>query len=324
MKAACSEDEFIRIWKRELSATAVAKVLKTSVRAVNERRRRIESTIGYVLPVFDPARPRYTSAEFRVSANHSVVNATITDGMVIIGSDAHIWPGELTTMQRAFLQFARDLKPTAIIANGDFFDGARASRWAHSSWGDMGQKPSIRQELDAVKDYMSSLVAASPQSKRFWPLGNHDARYEAKIIALAPEYEGVPGLSLKDHFSMWTPCWRVDINDDVIVRHRELGGEHADFRNTVNSGKSMVTGHDHRTGVTPWRNYRGTQWGVRCGYLGDSPQDPQFVNYLEAKEPNWHPAFVVLTFKDGRLLWPELVTKHDDAHVQFRGKVIAV
>ena len=46
---------------------------------------------------------------------------------------------------------------------------------------------------------------------------------------------------------------------------------------------------------------------------------------LEASEAvNWHPAFVVLTFKSGRLLWPELVIKHDDSAVEFRGEVIPV
>lgn len=324
MKASCTDDEFIRIWSEQLSSTKVSRILGISPRSAQARRRSIEGRRGIVMPTFDENRPAYNDPKFRISANHAVINADIADGVVLIGSDAHIWPGPLTTMQRAFIHFARKIKPTAIIANGDFFDGARASRWAHSSWGDMGQKPSIRQELEAVKDYMSAVVAASPESKRFWTLGNHDARFESKIVSVAPEFEGVQGLSLKDHFPLWHPCWRVDINDDIIVRHRELGGEHADFRNAQTSGKTMVTGHDHRCGVTPWRNYTGTKWGVRCGFMGDSPQDPQYVNYLEAKEPNWLPAFVVLTFRAGRLLWPELCTKHDDDNVEFRGEVITV
>jgi hypothetical protein len=74
----------------------------------------------------------------------------------------------------------------------------------------------------------------------------------------------------------------------------------------------------------PWRNYRGLHYGVRCGFMCDSAQDPQFVHYLEGREPNWHPAFVKLTFVNGLLLMPELVTRIDDTHVQFRGEVIEV
>lgn len=58
--------------------------------------------------------------------------------------------------------------------------------------------------------------------------------------------------------------------------------------------------------------------------MADSSLDPMFINYMEAKVGQWQPAFVLLTFKDGRLLWPELVTKHDDNSVQFRGQIIPV
>ena len=39
---------------------------------------------------------------------------------------------------------------------------------------------------------------------------------------------------------------------------------------------------------------------------------------------NWRSGFAVLTFRDGRLLWPELVARVDEEHVQFRGEVIEV
>ena len=51
---------------------------------------------------------------------------------------------------------------------------------------------------------------------------------------------------------------------------------------------------------------------------------PQFVDYMEAGPSNWRSGFAVLTFRDGRLLWPELVARVDDEHIQFRGEVIEV
>ncbi len=319
MAASCTDQEFIALWKEHQSGTAVAKALRIAARSVLERRRRIEAKFGIVLPVFDERRPQYNTIGHE--SNKAVIKYAISDGVVLVGSDAHIWSKPWTTMQRAFLHFASTIKPAAIIANGDFFDGARISRWPSIGW---EQKPSVAQELEAVQDYLGELEKASPKSKRFWPCGNHDARFESKIAANLPEFASVKGVHLKDHFPFWTPCWRVDINDDVVVRHRELGGEHADYRNTQTGGKTIVTGHDHRATVTAYSDYTGIRWGVRCGYMCESPEDGQFVNYLEARQPNWCPAFVVLTFKDGRLLWPELVTKFDDAHINFRGSLVAV
>lgn len=320
----CSDAAFIATWKELQSATLVAKHLGCSVRAAQQRRQRIQDVHRISLPTTSiaPQGAHYNTT--LIEANRAVVKLQVQDGTVLVGSDVHIWPGERTTMQRAFVQMAAKLKPYAVIANGDVFDGARISRFDHASWLDMEKKPSVKAELDAVGDWLGDVEKAAPGAKKLWPMGNHDARFERRLVTVNPEYAGVHGTRLKDHFPAWTPCWRVDINDDVVVRHRELGGEHADFRNVVTQGKTIVTGHDHRTGVVPYRNYCGLHWGVRCGYLADSPQDPQFVDYLEGRTPNWHPAFAVLTFVKGRLLMPELCVKHDDNHVEFRGEIVPV
>jgi hypothetical protein len=69
-------------------------------------------------------------------------------------------------------------------------------------------------------------------------------------------------------------------------------------------------------------NYRGVNYGVRTGFLADSADDPQFINYLEAKSPNWLSGFAVLTYKKGRLLYPEVAVKTGDGVVEFRGEEI--
>lgn len=315
---ACDDQSFIRLVRELQSTAAVAKHLGIVTGAVRLRKRRLEKKYGILLPQFDN-RPSYNTVE--VSWNKAVIQYRIKDGVVLIGSDAHIWPGPLNTAQRAFIHFAKTLKPKAIIANGDFFDGASISRHPSIGW---EKKPSVIDELGAVQKYVEAIQKAAPGANKFWTAGNHDLRFESRLAAVAPEYRGVEGIHLKDHFPSWKPCWRIDINDDVIVRHRELGGEHADFNNVVKSGKSIVTGHDHRIGVTPWTDYTGTRYGVRCGMMADSPQDEQFVHYLEGKAPNWVSGFVVLTFVNGKLLYPQVVTKHDETHVDFAGKLIAV
>jgi hypothetical protein len=109
----------------------------------------------------------------------------------------------------------------------------------------------------------------------------------------------------------------------VVIKHRLKGGVHATHNNTVNSGISTVTGHLHSLKVTPFADYRGNRFGVDTGTLAD-PSGPQFVDYLEDAPTNWRSGFAVLTFRDGRLLWPELVHKYEEGKIEFRGQVIDV
>lgn len=312
---ACSEDEFIRVWRENGGHVAnTAKALGVTQKNVYARRRRIENRR---LTTLHAGTTKHIGHE----TNTAIITYRISDGVMLVGSDNHVWPGALTTMQRAFLRFVERMKPAAVIDGGDSFDGASISRHPSIGW---EKAPTVAQEIEALKDYKGEIERLRPQAFRAWCAGNHDLRFESRLAQQAPEYARVHGVHLKDHFPLWLPCWRIDVNDDIVIRHRELGGEHADFRNVVAAGKTIITGHDHRTGVVPYRNYRGLHYGVRCGYMAESALDPQFVHYLEAKCPNWHPAFVVLTFVKGLLLFPELVTKVDDTHVQFRGEVIEV
>ncbi|HEY6028090.1 MAG TPA: hypothetical protein VIV09_14425 [Pseudolabrys sp.] len=313
-----TDEAFIAAYKKYQSAFDVARHFGLSHAAVWSRRRKIEAKTGLTLPQFDK-RAKYARAETQVG--NPVFKLEVENGTVLIGSDIHIWPGELTTTQRAFIHFAKLLKPTACILNGDVTDFASISRFPSIGW---EHKPTVKQELDAVGDFLGELEKVLGKCIRAWNLGNHDARFENRIAATAPEFSGVKGVHLRDHFDRWHPAWRTDINDDVVVTHRIAGGEHADYNNVIRSGKTTVTGHDHRLGVVPWHDYRGLRWGVRTGYMGESPLDRQFVNYLEAHEPNWHPGFAVLTFRNGMLLWPEIVSKHAEGVVCFRGELVEV
>jgi hypothetical protein len=312
-----TEEEFISAYRELQSTTLVAQRFDMTPARVNKRKRFLEEKHGITLPVFDH-RKAYNTAEV---PQKEVARLEVEDGQVLIGSDIHIWPGPRSTMQRAFIQFARTLKPTAIILNGDVADMASVSRHPSIGW----QKiPTIQEEIEAISDFLDDLLKASPNSKRIWAAGNHDLRFESRIANLIPQARGVQGVHLKDHFPGWQPCWRVDINDDVVVRHREYGGEHADFTNVLKSGKTIVTGHDHRTGVVFYADYTGLRFGVRTGYMCDSPEDKQFVDYLEARRPNWHAAFAVLTFARRKLLVPELCIKEGDDHVQWRGGLVQI
>lgn len=314
-----SESEFIQLWQIHKSPAKLARAIGATERSVAARRRDIEHRHGIRLNALDYRSRHYE--HLQPVEHNAVVHEFIENGTVLVFSDAHFWPGVRTTAFRALVQFARQLKPTAIVNNGDAFDGNSVSRHPRIMFLDKG--PSVAEELQACKDRLTEIEEAAGDATLLWPLGNHDARYESRLAASAPEYEGIGGFHLKDHFPKWAPCWSVWINDEVVIKHRYKGGIHATHLNTQAAGKTMVTGHLHSLKVTPYDDYNGTRWGVDTGTLAD-PAGPQFVDYLEANPTNWRSGFVVLTFVDGNLMWPEVVRVLDEHHVDFRGQKIRV
>jgi hypothetical protein len=250
------------------------------------------------------------------------LNAQVKDGVVIIFSDAHYWPGIVTIAHRAVVALTKQLKPKLIIANGDLIDGATISRHARIGW---DNRPPLHEEVETTKERLHEVMMAAPKARRIWSLGNHDARFETKLANTSPEYAKVHGVSLKDHFPHWEPCWAIHINDNVVVKHRYKGGMHAVHNNALWSGKTMITGHDHHLRVHPFNDYNGLRWGVSTGTLAN-PDGPQFVDYTEDNPKNWRSGFVVLDFKDGELLWPTVVHVIDEKRglVQFGRELLKV
>lgn len=311
-----SEAEFIELWRTLKSAGRVAEAIGVSERNAHTRRRAIEARLRISL-----------EAEGQLAKNRSLdiydqrIHLGINDGTVLVFSDAHFWPGLETTAFRGLLWAIKNLKPAAVINNGDAFDGASISRHPRIGW---AQTPTVLEELRACRDALEQIeTSVTRQCRLVWTLGNHDLRLESRLSNNAPEFAGVAGFRLRDHFPKWTFGWACWPNDSVVIKHRFRGGIHATHNNTVNAGKSIVTGHLHSLKVTPFSDYTGVRWGVDTGTLSD-PAGPQFSDYLEENPTNWRSGFAVLTFRDRRLLWPELVHSWGDGRIEFRGKVIDV
>jgi hypothetical protein len=311
----CTDGEFIKLFQHLGSPSLVAKKLGMSERAVFSRRRAIEARIGKPLASWNSLNKAY-----RDDANHGRYHISVDDGHVIVFSDAHYWPGIITTAHRALLHFCKIAKPVAVINNGDSFDGATISRYPRIGW---DSRPSVIHELNVNKERLGEIVQAYPLALHPWNLGNHDARYETRLAAAAPEYESVEGFALKDHFPAWVPTWTTWINHDVVVKHRYKGGIYAARNNTLWAGKHIVTGHDHKGWYMPFSDYNGTRYGIDAGTLA-SPYGPQFCDYTEDNPVDWQECFVILTFRAGRLMQPEYVRTVADGVVEFRGEEIAV
>ena len=318
--AACTNKEFLALWEQLKSPSLVARALGISERSVHSRRRRLEHEIGRELDVQDQRlKIRVQPQDYSQRLDMGVL-----DGSVVVFSDAHIWPSLYSTAYVALLYLIAELQPKVVIANGDVFDGASISRHPRIGW---DKAPSVIEELKACTHALGEIEETAKKARHnvrfYWPLGNHDARFETFLAAHAPQYEHVHGFSLRDHFPAWQPCWAVWNGDDTIIKHRYKGGQHATHNNTVNAGINIVTGHLHSLKVAAFTDYRGTRYGVDTGTLAE-PRGPQFENYTEQGPLNWRSGFVVLTFHKGRLLMPELVQVCGPGLVEFRGRVIEV
>jgi hypothetical protein len=310
VNAKIDREQFLKEFAR-LGARRMSEQYGMTERNVYERRRRLERISGVVMT--PPMRGGHVQ---QLDKHPAAVKIDIQDGHILVGSDSHYWPGIVSTAHRAFLEFAKEYKPKIIIKNGDEADFPQISRHAPIAW---EERPKLSVEIDNLKAMLSEIEKVSPKSRRVWPLGNHDARFETRLATVAPEYANVHGVHLKDNFQAWEPCWAAFVNKDTVIKHRWKGGTHATHNNTLNAGRTMVTGHLHALQVRPLSDYNGTRWGVDTGTMAD-PYGPQFANYTELSPLNWRSGFILLTFVRGRLMWPEPIWVSGPDTIQFRGK----
>lgn len=307
----CSEEEFISLFSA-MGAGPLAKHLGTNERNVYQRRRDIESRRGIVLAA--PSRPTV--------AHPGRVNVEVLNGSVLIGSDLHIWPGEESTCLRAFKKFTDDLQPNVVILNGDVMDFPRISRHPQN-W---ESAPDPIEEIESAQDHLNDIVSRCKRgTQKIWTLGNHDARFESMIANAAPQYRGIKGVHLSDHFAVWQKAMSCFINEKIepgrtMVKHRLAGGQHATYNNVKRAGTSVVTGHLHSQNVRRVSDYRSFDlYGVDTGCLADKRH--RAFTYTEDAPLDWGEGFAYLTYRDGRLMLPELITRFDADHVQFRGQL---
>lgn len=318
--ARLTDAEFISAWERCGGATVMAKELGKDRTSLLKRRNKLQAQ-GYKLLT----RPA-AGYESRTPAHHQDARwtfprelpLTIDTGSVIVASDCHYWPGEMSLAHKALLQVIRQVKPRAMVLNGDVFDGGSIGRHDPFGW---SERPSVKQELEACQERVGEIEQILPKGcERLWNIGNHDQRFERNLVVKVPDYANLHGMRLADHFPGWDMQWSTPINDDVMVKHRYAGGVHAGYNNTLKGGKTMVTGHTHRLEVKPWGDYNGRRYGVQCGTIADM-HGPQ-MEYHENGPTDACSGFVVLTFHEGQLLPPELCEVIDE-RAYFRGKVVA-
>lgn len=315
-----TDEEFISLWNKTNSPIKMAEILGIAERNVYMRRKRVEEKHG--IKLISAAR-NSKDAHIVYPENGVRAKAEIENGIIIVGSDCHYWPGVITTAHRAFVKLTKELKPKIVIINGDAFDGASISR--HPAGGTWQTLPSVKQELEACQDRLEEIEKAATGANFHFCWGNHDLRFNARLQSqVGDTFKGVIGMSLNEHFPAWKFSMSLMVNGNIMIKHRYHNGIHAVYNNTLKSGTSIITGHLHSLKVTPWTDYNGTRYGVDTGTMAAIAGD-QFT-YTEDNPVNHRSGFAVLTFIDGRLMPPELceVIDEDAGLAYFRGQILDV
>jgi hypothetical protein len=298
-----------------LGAAGIARKYQCLERGVKSRRRSLEAKLQITIASPYANRINYPGR----------VNVELKNGTILVGSDFHIWPEANSVCLRAFKKFIDDIKPDAIVLNGDVLDFPRISRYPQN-W---EKAPDPQEEIEASQDHLHDMVARSKRgSKKIWTIGNHDQRFENAIANALPQFRGVKGVHLSDHFGVWQKAMSCMVNYDnepgrTMIKHRMAGGKHAIYNNVREAGCHSITGHLHMQNVRAVSDYRNFNvYGVDTGCVADKHHNA-FV-YTEDRALDWRSGFGLLTYHDWMLLPPELITKHDENTVVFRGQLITV
>lgn len=320
---AVTAEKFSELWEIHGSARLVAHQLGHDISAVHQRRRRMEKE-GHTFATRPAAgyETRTPMLDYGWTFPREIRHE-IPDGSIVISSDHHYWPDIVTTAHIAMLNVIKIVKPRIKVLNGDIFDGVSVSRHPPFGW---SKRPSVKEELEACQERVHEIELALPKGcKRLWSVGNHDIRFGRCLATQAKEFEGLRGWRLEDYFDQWDFAWSHFVNPDsvhpVMIKHRfQSAGVHAGYNATLKSGTSTVSGHTHRLEAKPWGDYRGRRYGIQTGTI-TALEGPQ-TEYGENNPTDQCPGFVVLTFKDGDLLPPELCEVRGDA-AYFRGEQVA-
>lgn len=305
MPASCSDAEFLTLWEQHGGARGVSQALGINERAVHRRRRRLEARDGMTLIGSKPSAYSWPAITEHIYYDHPYT--------VVIGSDAHVWPGSETPAYWVMLQVIEAIQPEVVILNGDIFDGARISRHGRIGW---DQRPMVHEELKAVTEWLGLVEDAAGEADKYWTVGNHDIRFETHLAEHAGHFEQVKGTRLSDHFPAWNHCTSAVLNDECMVKHRWHSGIHGNYNNVLKGGKSIITGHTHRLDIREYTDYSGSRFGAECGTLAD-PNGGQF-DYTEHTPLNWQPGFLVVEV-DGDEVTPEKV-RVLNGRAKWRGK----
>jgi predicted phosphodiesterase len=222
-----------------------------------------------------------------------VLECNIKNGKVLIGSDFHI-PFQDKDAVDCFIDKAIELQPEAIVINGDLLDFYRLSKFAKGE----GRNP--MEEIIEAQTILKVLRTKCPNSKIFYPIGNHESRLEKYIYDKAPEI-----ISIVDNFYELLKCKDIEVqgchkvifNNEFICKHGSIVSQKAGqtaIKEMERSYTSGATGHTHRLIKYITRKAEKKFVWLETGCL--CTMKPEYM-----LEPDWQQGFALVEFRKGKL-----------------------
>jgi predicted phosphodiesterase len=106
----------------------------------------------------------------------------LNEKRVGILSDIHFPYYDKQALNAAII-YLKKWKPDAILLNGDIIDCYQISDFVKD-----GRKPKFKVEVEIVRQFIIQLKDMFPKTRIVWKLGNHEDRYEKRILQRAPEF----------------------------------------------------------------------------------------------------------------------------------------
>lgn len=227
----------------------------------------------------------------------------LDDQKVLILGDFHV-PYHDPAAIRAVLDYARRVRPTELVVNGDLLDFEALSRFLK----DPRKVADPQNEIDEGAKILRDLEKAAPRANRVFLLGNHEERLEKYLMKNAPTLLGLRSLNLSELLGLqgWTvvPYPQFYRTGSLIIQHGVSYGSTTADRNIAKfGGFSVIQGHSHRLSQRYVTSLHGTHSSVEGGCLC-------LLEQPYSKHNNWQAGFA--TYEDGQLR----------THLIEKGKVI--
>lgn len=228
-----------------------------------------------------------------------ILEYNIKNGKVLIGGDFHV-PFQDDKAVNCFIKTASELQPEVIVINGDLLDFYRLSRFSKGE----GRNP--MEEIIEAKAILENLHLCCPDSKIFYPIGNHENRLEKYIYDKAPEI-----VSIVDNFYELLKCKDIEVqgchkvifNNEFICKHGSVVSQKAGqtaIKEMERSYTSGATGHTHRLIKYITRKAEKKFVWLETGCL--CSMKPEYI-----LEPDWQQGFAIVEFKKGKLYKADVI-----------------
>ena len=235
----------------------------------------------------------------------------------IIASDIHV-PFHNRRGVRKLLDHIRRERPDHVVLAGDIADlHALTTHRRNPVWQDK-----LKQELDAVYDFLWDVRYAAKKAVITYIKGNHEDRFDRYVQSNAPEMRLI-GVDLPKYLELdsmdirwvedagrtkvWVPCGQGQ-RVRVLHGHEFKGGSkfpggHA-LKIANELGCNVHIGHTHKLGSMVTQIAGKTRFGVEGGYLANR-KSPGLA--YGGPAPKWAPAFSVYDSRNTDTMLPRFV-----------------